>query len=277
MSISPVSEKQANESIKREYEGIKKALDLPYVPLFFTYIGAFPQYLEYLAQQIIPNLQSPRFADLIKETEEKIYYLINSSLTKSEEINDWLVRYKNSPSFYNFQQDLKKIFSVNLKLVFIFVALREALKGWAIAAKKLPSSSSPSDRSKKTSSQEKDFIFEDALSIVPLVSQSASSDVVQTNARSIEKDLLPRYLFLCQQEFYFQMKKEEFLILRVGIEKLLLSTLPLIPEKIVSPINMFYKLNERYKDFPDLLYLMCEHFPTFAVQKMLFSGFMKNS
>lgn len=276
MPISRVTEKQANEVVRREYEGIKKALDLPYVPLFFTYIGAFPQYLGYLTEQIIPNLQNPRFTDLIKETEEKIYSLINSSLTKSEEINEWLVRYENSPSFYNFQRDLKKIFIVNLKLVFIFIALREALKGWAIAAKKLPVSGSPSDRPKKNSSQEKDFVFEDVTSLVPPVSPDGTSDVVITSSRSIEKDLLPRYLLLCQQEFYFQMKKEEFLILRVGIEKLILSTLPLIPEKIVSPINMFYKLNERYKDFPDLLYLMCEHFPTFAVQKMLFSGFMKN-
>ena len=73
------------------------------------------------------------------------------------------------------------------------------------------------------------------------------------------------------------MKKEEFLIMRVGVEKLLLSSLPLLPEKLISPINVFYKLTEKHKDFPDLLYLMSEHFPTIAVQKMLFSGFMKKS
>jgi len=113
-----------------------------------------------------------------------------------------------------------------------------------------------------------------------MVSPSSSrsdSDLVRTDARAIEKDLLPRYLFLCQQEFNQLMKKEEFLILRVGIEKLILSSLPLLPEKIVSPINVFYKLTEKYKEFPELLYLMSEHFPTLAVQKMLFSGFMKNS
>ena len=73
------------------------------------------------------------------------------------------------------------------------------------------------------------------------------------------------------------MKKEEFLILRVGIEKLILSSLVLMPEKIVSPINIFYKLTEKYEEFPELLYLMYEHFPTLVVQKMIFSGFMKNS
>lgn len=277
MPISSVLENQAQEDVKTDYQKIKKVLDLPYVPLFFTYIGAFPEYLRYLTDQLIPNLQNPKFTVLIAETEEKIYSLFKSSLIKSEEIEDWLSRYKNSPSFYNFQKDLEKIFTVNLKLVFIFIALREALKGWAVAAKKLPSANTSSGRSETPSTNDKDFIYEDALVLVPSTTFTDSSGLDRSKARAIEKDLLPRYIFLCQQEFNQLMKKEEFLILRVGIEKIILSTLPLMPETIVSPINIFYKLNEKYRDFPDLLYLMSEHFPTLAVQKMLFSGFMKNS
>lgn len=276
MSIAPVLENQAKEEVRLEYRKIKKAFGLPYIPLFFTYIGAFPEYLSYLTDQLVPNLQSPRLTSLIRESEEKINPLINTSLSKSEEINDWLDRYKNSPSFYNFQRDLEKIFTVNLKLVFIFVALREALKGWAIAVKKLPISGSSSVGSESQQVKDKDFIFEDALSLVVSVPIESISDLDQRKESAIERDLLPRYLFLCQEEYNQLMKKEEFLILRVGIEKLILSTLPLIPEKIVSPINIFYKLTEKYEDFPELLYLMYEHFPTLAVQKMIFSGFMKN-
>src|SRR3990167_1922351 len=139
MSITPVYENQANDEVKKDYLKIKQALDLPYLPLFFTYIGAFPEYLGYLTNQFIPNLQNPKFNDLIQDNEDKIYFLIKSSLPKSEEIEDWINRYKNSPSFYNFQKDLEKIFMVNIKLAFIFIALREALKGWVMAAKQLPS------------------------------------------------------------------------------------------------------------------------------------------
>src|SRR3989338_3565464 len=277
MSISPVLENQADEGVKINYQKIKTALNLPYLPLFFSYIGAFPEYLNYLTDQLIPSLKNSRFNNLIEETAEKIYSLMRSSLIKSEEIGEWLSRYKNSPSFYNFQKDLEKIFTVNLKLVFIFIALREALKGWAVAAKKLPSSASSTFQKDKPSIKDGDFVYEDVLSMVSPSSSRSDSDLVRTDARAIEKDLLPRYLFLCQQEFNQLMKKEEFLILRVGIEKLILSSLPLLPEKIVSPINVFYKLTEKYKEFPELLYLMSEHFPTLAVQKMLFSGFMKNS
>ncbi|MBI4226129.1 hypothetical protein HY612_03375 [Candidatus Roizmanbacteria bacterium] len=276
MTISPVYENHAKEEVKIDYQKIKKALDLFYVPLFFSYIGAFSEYLNYLTDQLVLNLQNPNFTALLEETEEKIYSLIKSSLLKSEEMEEWLNRYKNSPSFYNFQKDLEKIFTVNLKLTFIFVSLREALKGWAVAAKKLPASGSFSSEFETIAKKEKDFIFEDALALVPSTQFQGSSDLAESKAKAIEKDLLPRYIFLCQQEFNQLMKKEEFVILRVGIEKLILSTLPLMPEKIVSPINIFYKLNEKYRDFPDLLYLMSEHFPTLAVQKMMFSGFMKN-
>ncbi|OGK23645.1 hypothetical protein A3C25_00830 [Candidatus Roizmanbacteria bacterium RIFCSPHIGHO2_02_FULL_38_11] len=277
MTLLPNLEERVSTEVRSNYEKIKKALDLFYTPLFFTYVGVFPEYLNYLTDQLVANLQNPKFNTLIKETKEKIYSLIKSILFKSEEIQDWLNRYENSPSFYNFQKDLEKIFTVNLKLVFIFIALREALKGWAVAAKKLPASNISSGRLETPSTKDKDFIFEDALVLLPSTRFQGSPDLAQSEKRAIEKDLLPRYIFLCQQEFNQLMKKEEFLILRGGIEKIILSTLPLMPEKIVSPINIFYKLNEKYRDFPDLLYLMSEHFPTLAVQKMMFSGFMKNS
>ena len=274
MSLTAVLENQANAEVKNNYQKIKEALEIAYLPLFFTYIGGFPEYLSYLTDQISPNLNSSKFEDLIRETEERIFYLIKTSLIKSDEMDTWVNRYRNSPSFYNFQKDLKKIFTVNLKLALIFVALREALKGWAIAAKKL-SPKINSDKSETPSDRDKDFIFEDALSLVA-ISSKQNSDLEESKAREIEKDLLPRYIVLCEQEYHQLMKSEKYLILRVGIEKVMLSTLPLLPEKIVSPINVFYDLTEKYEDFPELLYLMYEHFPTLAVQKMMFSGFMKS-
>ena len=275
MSITPVYENQANDEVKKDYLKIKQALDLPYLPLFFTYIGAFPNYLNYLTDQLTVVLEHPEFSRLIGELNERIYSLLKSGLFKTEEIDDWLNRYKNSPSFYNFQKDLEKIFAVNIILAFIFIALREALKGWAIAAKQLPSVNT-FYTAKKSVGDDKNFIYEDFKTLTLTSKSGPVSNSIQKQSFAIEKDLLPRYIFLCQQEFNQQLKKEEFLIMRVGIEKLLLSSLPLIPAKIQSPINVFFGLTEKYKDFPDLLYLICEYFPTIAVQKMLFSGFMKN-
>lgn len=275
MSVKPISEMDANGDVREQYKGIKQALKVQYLPVFFSYIGPFPEYLKYLSEQLSPILNDAKFESLIDETKEKLYPLIKSSLNKSEEIKEWIKRYKNSPSFYNFQKDLEKIFIVNLKLVFIFVALREALKGWAIAAKKLTASNSTLNEEKEELTKKDNLIFDDSLLLAINQNNLQENDQRLHTSNKIEKDMLPRYIFLCQQDYNQLMKTERYLILRVGIEKLILSSLTLLPNKIVSPINVFYKITEKYEEFPELLYLMCEHFPTFAVQKMLFSGFMK--
>ncbi|MBI4008705.1 hypothetical protein HY357_00560 [Candidatus Roizmanbacteria bacterium] len=281
MAISPILENQAKDEVHRDCEQLKKGLGIDYLPLFFSYIGAFPEYLRYLTDQLIPNVSNPKFNGLVRDTAIQINSLIKTSLNKSEEIQDWLSRYKNTPSFYNFQKDLDRIFTINLKLVFIFVALREALKGWAVAAKKIPESVADNNRSEQIKSLSQEiFMYEDYSTYSSDTRSNLEfqqQGLARTQPKMLEKDLLPRYISLCQLEFRQQMKKEEFLILRVGIEKLILSSLPLLPEKIISPINLFYSLTDKYADFPDLLYLMSEHFPTFAVQKMLFSGFMKHT
>lgn len=275
MFVSPISENQASEEVKKEYKKLKEALNTEYLPLFFTYIGGFPEYLNYLTDQLVPNLKNTKFIVLIQEAKKSTFSLIESSLSKNEEIGEWLGRYKNSPSFYNFQKDLDKIFTVNLKSVFIFVALREALKGWAIAAKKLSTSNLSRDEVVSSNQKAKDFIYEEPSLQVININQRHFANQQISESGKIEKDLLPRYIFLCQQEYNQLMKTEKYLILRVGIEKLIHSSLTLLPEKIISPINIFYKLTEKYEEFPELLYLMYEYFPTYAVQKMMFSGFMK--
>ena len=275
MIFEPINEDKAKDQVKIDYQKIKKALESSYLPLFFTYVGPFPEYLNYLTEQLVPLLQNYKFNMLIRETEEKLSPLIREGLMKSEEINEWLERYRHSPFFYNFQTDLSKIFSVNLKLAFIFVALREALKGWAIAAKKLSAVNRSGQSSANSFQKVKDFIQEDTSLLAVSQNQISDADRKIDQSGKIEKDLLPRYIFLCHQEYNQLMKTERHLILRVGIEKLILSSLPLLPEKIVSPINVFYNLTIKYEEFPELLYLMYEHFPTYAVQKMMFAGFMK--
>ncbi len=274
MFFEPVSEEKANENVRKDYQRIKKALDNSSLPLFFSYIGVIPEYLDYLTEQLVPILQSRKFADLISETEKEIESLIKETLTKSEELEEWLGRYEHSPSFYNFQKDLIKIFTVNLKLAFIFVALREALKGWAVAAKKL-SSSNFDNKDSDSRNEMKDFVFAESSLLVISNNQLQAREENLSETGKLEKDLLPKYIFLCQMDYLELIKTEKYLILRVGIEKLILSSLPLLPEKIISPINVYYRLAQKYQEFPELLYLLYDHFPTLAVQKMLFSGFMK--
>jgi hypothetical protein len=71
------------------------------------------------------------------------------------------------------------------------------------------------------------------------------------------------------------MRKEEYVFIRLEIEKIILRFLTLLPELIVSPVNLVIDMIKKYKNYPELLYLLSEHFPTTVVQRLMFSGYMK--
>jgi hypothetical protein len=288
MKISPVIESEAFGNVKTSYDDIKSSLHTPTLPIFFTYIGAFPDYLQYITKQLTKNLNDPQFIKLSEDLSEQIHSLIQSTISPSPETAEWLSRYQHTPSFYNFKKTNHELFITNLKLVMIFIALREAVKGWAIAAKKLPSSKTGVPPSTTQESQTK-FVFEDIinvgtgldLSLQP--DEESSPDLIRTSPSILsaqqshipEKDLLRQYLLLCQSDFIDHMKKEEFLIMRLGMERLILASLDSFPNLVFSPINVVLNLTSKYPTFPELLYLLSEHFPTYSMQRMIFTGYMR--
>lgn len=284
--IKQIFEPEASEEVRNNYVKIREALQLPKVPLFFTYLGSFPEYLNYLTDQVADLLKNQRFDDICFETSLKTHNQIKNNITYSEEITNWISRYKHSPSFYNFQKDLQRIFLNNIKLAFIFISLREALKGWAIAAKKLPTANS--NIKQNTEQIKNDLIFDDFYNVNNnqiiksgsfKIEQEKNEDetaMAKRNAEQIEKDLLPEYLHLCRMNFMDILKNPDFLGLRIEVEQNILNTLDILPSIIFSPINIVLSYTSKNPSFPDLLYLLSEHFPTYAVQRMLFSGYMIN-
>src|SRR3990172_11164173 len=125
MSVKPVFENQASEEVKEVYDSLKKALESQSLPLCFAYLGAFPEYLGYISHSLVDNLADPKFKALMEKMSKDLTPLINSRLAKSDSLKEWIGRYQYSPSFYHFQKDIGTIFILNLKLAFIFVALRE--------------------------------------------------------------------------------------------------------------------------------------------------------
>lgn len=273
MGVQPNFEEQASEEVKLTYKGIKDALGSPSLPVFFAYIGAFPEYLTYIRDPLVENLKDPKFKTITERIRNEMIPLINQNLKKTESLKEWIDRYQHSPAFYQFQKDIDNIFLLNLKLAFIFVALREAVKGWAVAAKKLK---------EKNFSKEsaEDFIFDEvAMEKYPhhqsYQNTNDSKSLIKSQPFSIEKDLMGDYFNLCRIDFANHIKTNIFWAVRIGLEETILNTLPLFPHLIRSPINAVFALTSKYPDFPDLVYLLSEHFPTSSVQRVMFSGYMK--
>lgn len=277
MIIQPLPESKAEGKTKENYQRIIKALNIDFLPVFFQYLGPFPEYLDYITNQLVQNLQSQKFKEFVDQIGAEIKKSINESLPKSDGIREWLQRYRYSPQFYNFETNLRTIFITNIKLAFIFIALREAVKGWAVAARQISGRTVTGEQIKnEVFYKQEDNVFEGLSYEIKnqIISPSQSFSLQNRSEIPLEKQLLPEYLNLCRLHFFGQTKKENYLILRLGLEKLFLSSLPILPELIYSPINVVLKHIGKYPNYPELLYLLSEHFPVLAVQKVIFSGFL---
>lgn len=285
MKVSPVSIDEASDEIKSNYLKIIKCLELTYLPLFFQYFGSFPEYLDYITNQIVTNIKSEKFNLLVKEAALEVKKLIQEEFPKTQTMNEYLNHYQTTPQFYNFRNVLEKIFITNFKLTLIFLALRETIKGWAIGAKKLPSSTQ-----KPSLKEEEDFLKKTETVIInearsDILNHFPSSSIIlksnfendlpqKNNSNTLTTNFFVRYLEICQKEFFLLTKEEKYFLFRVQIEKLLLNSLPLMPEIIFSPINKTLPLIAHYDNYPDFLYLLYEYFPPLSIKKLIFSSYI---
>lgn len=280
MKLRPVNENSAEAPVKQIYLNLKTALELPQVPLFFQFLGAFPDYLSFIEESIVNNLKSPKYQSLVAKNQIFVKEIFKDNFPKQELTQEFLTTYHQTPEFYNLKPQLEHIFTVNAKLVFIFLSLREAVKGWAVASKKLESHFAKSHQT----TAEPDFIDERLKT-----SMAYGTDIITVNQNNLankekslatkdktglEMALLPKYLNLCEAEFNQLIKTQAYLFFRVELEKICLRNLDQLPYPIFSPVNLVYELAQKYPDFPDLLYLLSEHFPTYVVSRYLFSGYM---
>ena len=125
------------------------------------------------------------------------------------------------------------------------------------------------------------FIYEDYTKKVSIISVKVKDAIVkkQFEIKSSEKqglsvEVLPIYLKRMKQEYEFLSKTERFLYFRVEMEKTVVAKLNLLPQKIESPINVVLELTQKYPGFSELLHLLSDQFPTTAMQRFLFSGWL---
>lgn len=154
-----------------------------------------------------------------------------------------------------------------------------------MAAKKLPTATNKVTKTDHlASSMVQELVFDDLAESLTSTNYAATNSAdgqiissgksIAKSNQAIERDLLPEYLLLCLNEFTQVLKMEEFLNLRLQMEKDILNIINELPEAILSPVNIVLQYTSSYPNFPDLLYLLAEHFPTYAMQRLLFSAFM---
>jgi len=287
--MRPVSDLEASDEIRQLYTSIRLALNVPTVPLFFTYLANYPVYFTTIVPELLQNLQDEKFHALTSSVGAELSKRMKKYVPKDGEIGEWLNRYQYSPSMYHMRKSLMRVHEINTSLAFISLALREAVKGWAIAASKLdaPVSDSEKEHVVDLHHSNDDFVYKE---LIPFAKEAIfeeektenSSDVkngnvseiVRSSKSGIEQNLYVEYLHICEYWFSSELKKENYLYFRVISEKAILLGLNNLPHPIYSPINRVIDLVPTQKNFMDICLLLSEHFPTTSMQRVLFSGYM---
>lgn len=279
--MKPAVESETSEEIRAIFHSIRLALSVPSVPLFFTYLANYPLYFTTIVPDILQNLQDPKFHLLTTSVGTELTKRMKEYVPKNGEIGEWIERYQYSPSMYHMRSSLNHIHEVNMSLVFIFLALREAIKGWAIAVAKLETNVPhiKNDHVVDLQHNNDDFVYKEMDGVVKNYSDvnnliSKHNAIIQAEKSAIEQNLYVEYLQLCQRWFSLELKKENYVYFRVQTEAAILIGLDNLPHPVVSPINRVVDLVPDQKDFMDLCYLLSEHFPTISIQRTLFSGYM---
>lgn len=282
MVLRPTSEKDAGQEVKGYYQQLKKALNLPFVPIYFRYIGSFPLYCRYIINQVEPLVNDENFTQLTKQLCKTTQNILDQYFPKEKDLNDFILKLKDSPSYYHFQKDIKHIFQNNAKLVFIFIAIREAVKGWAVAAKKITAKSEYGKPEVSVEGNTREaFIYEDYTKELNISIENVKDaigrkqiEIKTSEKQGLSVEMLPIYLKHMRQEYESLSKTERFLYFRVEMEKTVVAKLELLPQKIESPINVVLELTQKYPCFSELLHLLSDQFPTTAMQRFMFSGWL---
>ena len=266
--IKPLPYTDVNEKIQVVYDDIASTLEIQNVPVFFQLMANFEEYLIYIWPQIKKNIQDSQFKKLSQQIKE----FTESSLNEVYEPENAILKYisnnlNSEVSRSLIESDISKVIVLNSDLSLIFISLREAVKGWAVGAKKLedlqhhmngytykPKSSDPVRHVK-------DMFFEE-FSMGRINSQLANA------GNELEISLYSKFLTLLLTEMEELVKKKEYLYKRVQLEENILDKIDQFPHIIDSSYSKVSRFAYKYPYFDELLYMLSETFPTLVVSKL---------
>ncbi len=270
MIFSPVFEKKASEEVQRYYADLKDAFGIKKLPLVFYISGNFPEFLGLITPQILANLKNPDFGKLVSEVNYCLLELFRDYKIRK----DFDTVFKESARVY--KSEIDSLLKINIKTLIFLYAIRESVKGMVFGAKKLPYS---------FHNFSKDEAFEGRR--IEKGDPGRWSGLVEKGLLFGEKDLaldtkdievskksrqlvLSFYRFLKKTEAFFkdEMEKNEFVFYRLGIERLFLSFLDLLPEVIDIDYKILYQSIRKYKNYQQFIAILVEDFPVIYVHKI---------
>ena len=262
-STQPIHEQEASEDIARIYQSIKNTLGLAYVPMMFKYLAHYQPFLENLWDSINKNIQDTSFKTVlgnidgdIRNAGHTLFRASSSHDTLITLLPDHVIRQRIS-------EEIRDFFVLQCKLAYVCVAIRQAIKGWAVGAKYLESEQAFHAMNESHASG-----LDDEIRNIMLVES--------TSALAVSSDLqnpLLTFLVLLNEEFANVTRTETYVLARVQVEKALDTRVQDMPHPIRASYNDVATLVKNHDELPYLFYLLSEKFPVVHAVSSLMWGY----
>lgn len=278
LSLKPIPENQASGEVAQIYASIKQTFGLSTVPIIFQYLAVFPDYLSYIWQQALENLNALEFKNQALEIEKFAQTAIQTVYTPSALAEVFLEKISSSAEKVELTKFVQTISQMNAGLYLLSLAIRESLKGRFLGIKQIG----------ERLEEEEKSVFNDLSE--GFLQKSGSPDKDDTDVRvygtkqlsyaapkGITVSVFAEFFSIMDKEMERLLKEEKYLTRRVELERFALSRLHLIPHPLDSSISTIFKKASGNPQFPELIYLTSDLFPTQTPFKLMASAVMRES
>lgn len=109
------------------------------------------------------------------------------------------------------------------------------------------------------------------------VSKSESRDLEKVNSAGLTTSLYGKFFKFMSWEMDMLLKREEYLARRVELERFTLARLHLLPHPLESSLTSMIQETSNEPNFPELIYLIGDLFPTQMPYKLMAATAMKKT
>lgn len=272
-TLTPIPEDQARGETKQLYQEIKLTFGVANIPLIFQYFALFPTYLQYIWQQISQNIADTQYRILVGDIYQFARDAIGQIYTPSIPTQLILENLRTSAEIYELNQFVHQSSQLNASLYLLSLSLRESVKGTHLGIKKLG-----------TNSTQEESIFTDVSEgYSPSQNENSnpsapfSQSIVAKNRGGITTSYTAKFFHCIKTEMDRLIKQEEYLSRRVELERFSVNKLFLLPHPLESSVKTIFHKTSDDPNYPELLYLLSELFPTQAPFKLMATTLMHHT
>lgn len=278
LSLKPVLEKEASREVAQIYLSIRETFGLTNVPVVFQYLAVFPNYLDFIWQQALKNLNDPEFKNQAKEIETFAQTAIQTVYTPQTLTKLFLEKIEDRAEKFELTKFVTTISQMNASFYLLSLAIRESLKGKYLGIKQIGERLADEEKSVFNDLSE-GFLHpsENSHKGNADIRTHSTTQLTYKSPQGITISIFAQFFDIMEKEMEKLLKEEKYLTRRVELERFALSKLHLIPHPLDSSITSIFKQAYDNPQFPELIYLISDLFPTQTPFKLMASAVMKES